>query len=480
MKALLVVGPGVHPVELWQYDVIITSYSYLVAELVRRDKFVNGMKRLKRQPTNKGNFKVPKRPLLTFLSGIWQSTTKELGKFLVLDEAHTIKNPKSRAFGVVSLFRQNFQACLMLTGTPLDNTWVDCYALFAMLQGDHPIQSFKIMLNAFSAHTSRTKRQPDGKYLVRIGQMLDACTLRRPQSVISANLPQATLEVVRFRLAQYDLLNSNAAYVEFRTNIGDSKAQGTKRSSKERQQLEKRGVKNLLRAQHLANHPRLIEIMAIESKTLKNEAIMQEQPDAQVVLSNAQEKALREWRTRLVEERAWRSARVDMIVDIVNRHRDWRPDDAFVVMDESICFLDILCIAFTHMHEPVSCFRYDCRAHPAEREIALEEFRRATGVRILLASRRTGGAGLNLQVANVVIRCNVWWRKSWEDQADGCVNRPGQTKPVFIYEVRGDPGCLVEKFKAEKRDAGNAVKALIMAQVTRTDNDPVPAPRLCV
>ncbi|KAF4337505.1 CHD3-type chromatin-remodeling factor PICKLE [Fusarium beomiforme] len=81
----------------------------------------------------------PKRPMLVLLSGILdQEPRKPMGEWLILDEAHTIKNRESRTYHSISTLRCNFDGCLMITGTPLDNKWDDGYALLSMLNG-HPI-----------------------------------------------------------------------------------------------------------------------------------------------------------------------------------------------------------------------------------------------------------------------------------------------------------------------------------------------------
>lgn len=62
---------------------------------------------------------------------------KPIGKCMILDDAHTIKNRNTRTFAAVNALRGQFEGCLTLTGTPLDNTWEGGYALPRLLEG-HP------------------------------------------------------------------------------------------------------------------------------------------------------------------------------------------------------------------------------------------------------------------------------------------------------------------------------------------------------
>ncbi|KAI3582252.1 P-loop containing nucleoside triphosphate hydrolase protein [Fusarium oxysporum f. sp. albedinis] len=73
---------------------------------------------------------------------------KPIGKCMILDEAHVIKNRNTRTFAAVTALREQFEGCLTLTGTPLDDTWEDGYALLSLLKG-HPITSFKIFQKIF-------------------------------------------------------------------------------------------------------------------------------------------------------------------------------------------------------------------------------------------------------------------------------------------------------------------------------------------
>jgi SNF2 family DNA or RNA helicase len=54
-------------------------------------------------------------------------------------------------------------------------------------------------------------------------------------------------------------------------------------------------------------------------------------------------------------------------------------------------------------------------------------------VRILLASLKAGGVGLNLVAASNVILVDVWWNPSIEYQAIDRVHRLGQVRAVHVF-----------------------------------------------
>ena len=62
-------------------------------------------------------------------------------------------------------------------------------------------------------------------------------------------------------------------------------------------------------------------------------------------------------------------------------------------------------------------------------------FNTAASPRILIASLKAGGVGLNLQAASQVIHYDRWWNPAIEDQATDRVWRLGQTKPVTSYKL---------------------------------------------
>lgn len=56
-------------------------------------------------------------------------------------------------------------------------------------------------------------------------------------------------------------------------------------------------------------------------------------------------------------------------------------------------------------------------------------------MRVMLASLRTAGVGLNLTAADTVIMADRWWNRAVEAQAIDRVHRLGQTRPVCIYSL---------------------------------------------
>ena len=123
------------------------------------------------------------------------------------------------------------------------------------------------------------------------------------------------------------------------------------------------------------------------------------------------------------------------------------------------------------MHDPIaapSLFRFDGRSSPAERTTTLKNFCEAPSPKVMLLTRGTGSLGLNITTANLVIRCGPFWKKSWEDQADGRALRPGQTRTVTIVDIIANAN--VETMKRQRRDNKNDHNESIMRRCTKTDD----------
>jgi SNF2 family DNA or RNA helicase len=73
------------------------------------------------------------------------------------------------------------------------------------------------------------------------------------------------------------------------------------------------------------------------------------------------------------------------------------------------------------------------RMSPAARDRAVAVFAADPERRVLVASLRAGGVGLNLTAASVVFHFDRWWNPAAEAQAEDRAHRIGQTRPVQVF-----------------------------------------------
>lgn len=432
LKAVHVTGDNTSTFHLMEYDVVVTSYPLITAEFLRMARFA-----LEAEAYQQGrSHEVPKKPTASPLSSMFSlQGGPRLGKYLVLDDAHVVNNTETPRFAAISQLREAFDACVMMTGTLLETTWLDSFALLSLLKG-HPIASLSIMRSTFSAppvaaSKARAFPVPRKAYLERIIRLLHAVSLQRAPNAVEDRLPRIRILDVGVKLPQPDLDASNNKFREYMGFLDATKNTGVDNKAHDDAKWSA-----LLEAQQHAYHPKLVEIIHIEKESrlrgMAGEEVSDELKDA------SDRQAVEAWRKTLAE-RAWKSARTLAVIDTINIHRDLYedPTHAFIIMDESEYFLDILEIALKNMYEPLPVYRYDGRRNVVDRQLVIQEFSEAQqhhGSCILLASCGTI-SGLNLQRANVLIQCGPWWKASWIERALRSIYRPGQTKPTFFYRL---------------------------------------------
>lgn len=70
-----------------------------------------------------------------------------------------------------------------------------------------------------------------------------------------------------------------------------------------------------------------------------------------------------------------------------------------------------------------------------ERQSIVDAFEQAPAGSVLAAQIQSGGTGLNIQSASVVILCEPQYKPSTENQAIGRAHRMGQTRDVLVYRL---------------------------------------------
>ena len=70
-----------------------------------------------------------------------------------------------------------------------------------------------------------------------------------------------------------------------------------------------------------------------------------------------------------------------------------------------------------------------------KREEIIQQFQTEKSPKVLLASLKAGGIGLNLQRANHIFHFDHWWNPAIAKQAEGRAYRIGQTRTVFVHDI---------------------------------------------
>lgn len=107
------------------------------------------------------------------------------------------------------------------------------------------------------------------------------------------------------------------------------------------------------------------------------------------------------------------------------------PDDKIIIFSQWTKFLDLI-----EPTLPLGTFvRLDGTMTQKKREKSIKAFKQDSKIKVLIASLRSCGVGLNLTVANRIFLTDFWWNCATEFQAIDRVHRLGQEKEVHIVRL---------------------------------------------
>jgi superfamily II DNA or RNA helicase len=298
--------------------------------------------------------------------------------FLILDEAQTVKNSRSKSASVVRQLQATHRLCL--TGTPLENHLGELWAQFDFL-----LPGFLGDNRSFTRQW-RNPIEKQGNLLRRelLAQRLRPFILRRKKDDVATELPPKTIIVRTVELtgAQRDLYETVRAAMD----------------EKVRAEIALRGFKRsqivildaLLKLRQVCCDPRLVKSSAAGR----------------------------------VKERAKLDLLMDMLPELVDEGR------RVLVFSQFTAMLALIQAELTAKNLDHVLLTGDTR----DRETPIQAFQSGKAP-VFLISLKAGGVGLNLTAADTVIHYDPWWNPAVENQATDRAHRLGQDKPVFVYKL---------------------------------------------
>lgn len=108
----------------------------------------------------------------------------------------------------------------------------------------------------------------------------------------------------------------------------------------------------------------------------------------------------------------------------------------------------------------------------AQRDEVIQRFQKERATRIMLASLKSGGTGLNLTMASKVILVDLWWNSSIEQQAFCRVFRRGQeneTEMVRMVVADSIDDRLLALQERKEKEIGSIMKEEMNKKMTVKD-----------
>ncbi|MDR2164625.1 MAG: DEAD/DEAH box helicase [Zoogloeaceae bacterium] len=297
---------------------------------------------------------------------------------LILDEAQTVKNFRSKSASVVRQLKARHRLCL--TGTPLENHLGELWTQFDFL-----LPGFLGDSKSFT-RVWRNPIEKQGDMLRRdlLARRLRPFILRRKKDEVATELPPKTVIVRTVELSgtQRDLYETVRAAMD----------------EKVRSEIASKGFRRsqiiildaLLKLRQVCCDPRLVKSSV----------------------------------ARKVKERAKLELFMDMLPELVAEGRHILVFSQFTAMLDLI-EVELLAAGIRHAR---------LTGETQDRETPIRAFQ-AGEAPVFLVSLRAGGVGLNLTAADTVIHYDPWWNPAMENQAADRAHRLGQDKPVFVYKL---------------------------------------------
>ncbi len=297
-------------------------------------------------------------------------------EYIILDEAHVIKNPQSISARTVSALRGKNK--LAISGTPIQNNLMELWSLFNFLSPGY-LGTYDSFKENFIIPIEVEKNERVAKNLTKL---IGPFILRRNKDIISEELPKKTEIVLKSSFLEEEALIYNTWKDHYSSEI--SRSIKDKGLGKSRMKI----LQGLTKLRQLSLHPKMID-PEYKGSSGKFDLLMMEL-----------EKILSEGHKVLVFS----------------------------------SFVKMLDIIKERLEKKGIKYSYLC-GNSRNREQIIKEFQESKNPRPFLISIKAGGVGINLTSADYVFIVDPWWNPAVEMQAMDRAHRIGQTNPVFVYKM---------------------------------------------
>lgn len=290
---------------------------------------------------------------------------------LILDEGQYIANAFAQKSKAVKALKSNHR--FVLTGTPIQNSFMDLWSLFDFLLPGY-LESYKEFQNIYRGYES--VHSEEGKKLERL---VAPFILRRKKDDVLQDLPAKSEEITRIQFTPEE----EKIYSSYLGNV-------KKQLASEETDKSKIAI--------LAMLTRLRQLCVDPSTFLEFNNI---------------------------------STKLDYVLSMVEQ----AIQGGHKVLIFST-FAEVL-LHFSKLlneHEIAHHLIYG-QTSASKRLSYAEDFNTNPNVSVMLVSLKAGGTGLNLIGADIVVHLDPWWNVAAEEQGTDRAHRIGQTRPVSVYKL---------------------------------------------
>lgn len=379
-------------------------------------------------------------------------------QYLVLDEAHMIKNMKSERYK--HLLRLQASRKLLLTGTPLQNDVMELIALLVFLMPE----MFDSYHERIKMLFSRQNMADDGttyekELLPKVKKILEPFFLRRLKKDVLHDMPSKNEKIALCELNDIQMQLYKSYITEYKIQNG-LKNGGA-------------GMALLTKLRKVTNHPLLVrhkytdeQLLVMAQNYVKSPFHFDSDVDCvyedMSVMSDfelhklcEEESVLKQY--KLSEDDICECGKLKWLDGKLPKLK--KRGDRVLLFSQFVIVLDIL-----EEYLKIKKYRYlriDGGTKGSSRQQLIDEYNTNEDIFIFLLSTRAGGLGINLTSANTVIFNDIDYNPYNDKQAEDRCHRVGQTREVTVYKCIGKDTieenilkCGEKKLRLEKEVVG--------------------------
>mmetsp|Transcript_22804 Transcript_22804/g.58023 ORF Transcript_22804/g.58023 Transcript_22804/m.58023 type:complete len:1052 (-) Transcript_22804:484-3639(-) len=338
-------------------------------------------------------------------------------RYIIIDEAHRIKNENSMLSRVVRIFKTDYR--LLITGTPLQNNLHELWALLNFLLPEvfHSAEKFEEWFSLGDGG-----KEKEAEVVQQLHKVLRPFLLRRVKSDVERGLPPKKETILKIGMSEMQ----RKWYAALLQKDLEALSGGADRSKL---------LNVVMQLRKCCNHPYLFQGAEPGPPYFTGEHLV-ENSGKMVLL----DKLL----TKLKER-----------------------DSRVLIFSQMTRMLDVLedyCLYRGHKY----C-RIDGNTSGEDRENAIDTYNAPGSEKfVFLLSTRAGGLGINLATADIVILYDSDWNPQMDLQAMDRAHRIGQKKEVQVFRF-----CIensIEEKVIEKAYKKLRLDALVIQQGRLSDN----------
>ena len=297
-------------------------------------------------------------------------------EYIILDEAHIIKNPESINARAVSALRGKSK--LAISGTPIQNNLMELWSIFNFISPGY-LGTYNSFKEDFSIPIEVEK---DKTAADKLTKLINPFLLRRSKNIIADELPEKTEITLKTDFLEEEEVVYNIWKDHYSSEI--SKSIKDKGLNKSRMKI----LQGLTKLRQLSLHPKMVDPKYTGS-----------------------------------------SGKFDMLMMEIEKITS--EGHKVLVFSSFVKMLDIIKEDLEKKGIKYSYLTGSSR----NREQIVNEFQECKSARPFLISIKAGGVGINLTSADYVFIVDPWWNPAVEMQAMDRAHRIGQKKPVFVYKM---------------------------------------------